>query len=56
MLVNSFTTESIDKEQSVKEGDALLCSLFILSMDPLIRKVNCDSIQYNSKILYFIGS
>ena len=29
-------------EQSVKQGDALSCSLFILCMDPLIRKFNSD--------------
>ena len=35
---NSVTTEGINIEQ--KQGDALPCSLFILCMDPLIRKVN----------------
>ena len=35
--------ESINIEQSVKQGDALSCSLFILCMDPLIRKVNGDN-------------
>ena len=43
ILVNGFTTESINIEQSVKQGDALSCSLFILCMDPLIRKVNSDN-------------
>ena len=38
--VNGFTTESINIEQAVKQGDALSCSLFILCIDPLIRKVN----------------
>ena len=42
-LVNGFTTESINIEQSVKQGDALSCSFFILCMDPLIRKVNDDN-------------
>ena len=42
-MVNGFTTESINIEQSVKQGDALSCSLFILCMDPLIRKVNGDN-------------
>ena len=42
ILVNGYTTEKIDFEQSVKQGDALSCSLFILCMDPLIRKVNSD--------------
>ena len=35
-------TDKLDIEQSVKQGDALSCSLFILCMDPLIRKVNND--------------
>ena len=46
ILVNGFKTDKINIEQSVKQGDALSCSLFILCMDPLIRKVNADqSIQ-----------
>ena len=43
ILVNGFTTESINIEQSVKQEDALSCSLFILCMDPPIRKVNGDN-------------
>ena len=43
ILVNGFTMESLNKEQSVKQGDALSCSLFILCMDPQIRKVNRDN-------------
>ena len=35
--------ESINIEQSVKQGDGLSCPLFILCMDPLIRKVNGDN-------------
>ena len=36
----------VDIEQSVKQGDALSSSLFILRMDQLIKKVNHDiSIQ-----------
>ena len=42
ILVNGYRTDKIDIEQSVKQGDALSCSLFILCMDPLIRKVNSD--------------
>ena len=42
VLVNGFRTDKIDIEQSVKQGDALSCSLFILCMDPLIQKVNSD--------------
>ena len=34
---------SINIEQSIKQGDALSCALFILCMDPLIRKVNGDN-------------
>ena len=46
IMVNGFKTDKINIEQSVKQGDALSCSLFILCMDPLIRKVNSDqSIQ-----------
>ena len=46
ILVNGFKTDKINIEQSVKQGDALSCSLFISCMDPLIRKVNADqSIQ-----------
>ena len=41
-MVNGFKTEKINIEQSVKQGDALSCSLFIICMDPLIRKVNSD--------------
>ena len=43
ILENGFTTKSINIEQSVKQVDALLCSPFILCMDPLIRKVNGDN-------------
>ena len=42
ILVNGFRTDKINIEQSVKQGDALSCSLFILCMDPLIRKLNAD--------------
>ena len=42
ILVNGYRTDKIDIEQSVKQGDALSCSLFILCLDPLIRKVNSD--------------
>ena len=39
-LVNGFRTEKVNKEQSAKQGDALSCSMFILCVDPLIRKIN----------------
>ena len=38
-VVNGFRTEKLTIEQSVKQGDALSCSLFILCMDPLIRNI-----------------
>ena len=42
ILVNGYRTDKIDIEHSVKQGDALPISLFILCLDPLIRKVNRD--------------
>ena len=46
ILVNGFRTDKINIEQSVKQGNALSCTLFILCMDPLIRKVNtAETIQ-----------
>jgi exonuclease III len=44
--VNGFVKEMIDIEQSVKQGDALSCALFILSIEPLLR-----SIRNNEKIV-----
>jgi hypothetical protein len=43
VLVNGFRTEKVNIEQSVKQGEVLSCSLFILCMDPLIRKINTDN-------------
>ena len=54
ILVNGFTTESINIEQSVKQGDALLCSLFILCMDPLIRKGNGDKFYCEIDSLFYL--
>jgi len=45
VLVNGFTTEWFNIEQSVKQGDALSCALFLLAIEPLI-----DSIRKNDKI------
>jgi len=40
ILVNGYFSEGIRIERGVKQGDALSCSLFILSIDPLIRNLN----------------
>ena len=40
VLVNGFMTSTFKIEQSVKQGDALSCALFIISMDPLLRKIS----------------
>jgi exonuclease III len=40
ILVNGFTTDSINIEQSVKQGDALSCALFIIAIEPLLRQIN----------------
>jgi exonuclease III len=45
VLVNGFTSERFNIEQSVKQGDALSCALFILAIEPLLR-----SIKRNTKI------
>jgi hypothetical protein len=39
VLVNGFTTAKFNIEQSVKQGDALSCSLFVLAIEPLLRKI-----------------
>jgi hypothetical protein len=39
-MVNGFFTEKFTIEQSVKQGDALSCALFIIAMDPLLRSIN----------------
>ncbi len=38
VLVNGFFTKTFNIEQSVKQGDALSCALFILAIDPLLRQ------------------
>lgn len=46
ILVNGFRSELIDLNTGVKQGDALSCALFILCIDPLIRKIyNSDDIE-----------
>jgi len=39
VLVNGFTTAKFKIEQSVKQGDALSCVLFILAIEPLIQGI-----------------
>jgi len=39
ILVNGYKSVLIDILRSVKQGDALSCALFILCIDPLIRKI-----------------
>jgi exonuclease III len=38
VLVNGYLTKVFDIEQSVKQGDALSCALFILAIEPLLRQ------------------
>ncbi len=45
VLVNGYTTAKFKIEQSVKQGDALSCALFVLAIEPLLRKI-----QKNEKI------
>jgi hypothetical protein len=46
ILVNGFKSVIINIERSVKQGDALSCALFILCIDPLIRKLeNNENIE-----------
>lgn len=39
ILVNGYKSTMIKILRSVKQGDALSCALFILCIDPLIRKI-----------------
>jgi len=43
ILVNGFTSDNINIEQSVKQGDALSCALFIIAIEPLLRQINSNS-------------
>jgi hypothetical protein len=38
-MINGFKTKAINIKRGVKQGDALSCALFILSIDPLIRNL-----------------
>jgi exonuclease III len=40
ILVNGYTTESIQINRGVKQGDALSCAIFIICIDPLLRNLN----------------
>jgi len=40
ILINGFTSEVINIERGVKQGDALSCAIFIICIDPLIRNLN----------------
>jgi hypothetical protein len=42
VMVNGFTTEQFAIEQSVKQGDALSCALFVLAVEPLLRQIERD--------------
>jgi len=44
ILVNGYLTEAFSIEQSVKQGDALSCALFILSIEPLIRSIRNNTL------------
>ncbi len=44
VLVNGYMTESFSIEQSVKQGDALSCALFILAIEPLVRSIRNNNL------------
>jgi hypothetical protein len=39
IMINGFKSNHINIRRGVKQGDALSCALFILSIDPLIRNI-----------------
>ncbi len=39
VLVNGYTSDYFDINQSVKQGDALSCALFVLCVEPLLRRL-----------------
>ena len=45
VMVNGFLGTTFNIEQSVKQGDALSCALFIIAIEPLLRQI-----QANDKI------
>ena len=42
ILINGYKSVMIKIARSVKQGDALSCALFILCMDPLMRKIEAN--------------
>jgi hypothetical protein len=42
VMVNGYTTKKFKIEQSVKQGDALSCALFILAIELLLRRINVN--------------
>jgi len=44
VLVNGYTTIKFNIEQSVKQGDALSCVLFILAIEPLIKSLKDNNL------------
>jgi hypothetical protein len=54
-MINGFPSEKIDIRRGVKQGDALSCALFIISIDPLIRNINknCKVKKINIRKLNF---
>jgi len=51
ILINGFTSETINIERGVKQGDALSCALFIICIDPLLRNINKNENIKQVKIL-----
>jgi len=43
VMVNGYTTIKFKIEQSVKQGDALSCALFVLAIEPLLVKIQGNS-------------
>jgi len=43
VLVNGYTTSKFKIQQSVKQGDALSCVLFILAIEPLIQSIKLNN-------------
>ncbi len=43
VLVNGYTSDTFNIEQSVKQGDALSCALFIIAIEPLLRQINSNN-------------
>jgi len=44
VLVNGYATVKFNIEQSVKQGDALSCVLFILAIEPLIKSLKVNNL------------